>query len=34
VRYGATPRTKEQKRRWQEAEERRQKRLASKKPPH
>ncbi len=28
MRYGATPRTKEQKRRWQDAEERRQKRLA------
>jgi len=30
IKYGATPRTKEQKRRWQEAEERRQERLKKK----
>jgi len=36
IRFGASPRTKEQKRRWLEAEERRQKRLAGyiKKPSH
>ena len=34
IRYGATPRTKEQRRRWEEAEERRQKRLTTKKPSH